>query len=170
MPMVRPLPGFALLLGMALSGCSVMTLVGYEPGKTSDDAPADDPLVLEARNLLAVDRAFAARSLEAGASVAFSEYLDERSVQLPPDGAPVVGRDAIARLLEEGPRIVLTWEPRYAEVFAPGDWGWSWGEWQVHEPGAGGRRQGEGKYVNLWKKQPDGSWRVRMDMVNQTKP
>lgn len=152
-----------------LSGCSLMAWLGYQPGKTSDDASPDDPLVLEARRLLDVDRAFAARSLEAGAATAFRDYLDERSVQLPIDGAPVVGRDAIATRLAEGPPMVLSWEPRYAEVFAPGDWAWTWGEWQAHEPGAGGRRLAEGKYVNIWKKQADGSWKVRMDMGSQKK-
>jgi len=36
----------------------------------------------------------------------------------------------------------------------------------VHELGAGGRRLAQGKYVNLWKKQADGSWKLRLDMGN----
>lgn len=157
-------------LGAALlSGCSLLAMLGYEPGKTSDDASPSDPLSLAAQKLLDTDGAFSARSVEAGAAQAFSEYLDERSVQLPIQGAPIIGRDAIRERLASGPPLLLSWEPRYAEVFAPGDWGWSWGEWQAHEPGAGGRRLSVGKYVNIWKKQPDGSWKVRMDMGNQEK-
>lgn len=152
------------LLVAGLSGCGLMAWMGYEPGKTSDNAAPNDPLILEARRLHDVDRAFAARALEAGAPTAFREYLDDRSVQLPAQGAPVIGGNAIATRLVDGGPLVLSWESLYAEVFAPGDWGWTWGEWQAHEHGAGGRRIQAGKYVNIWKKQPDGSWKIRMDM------
>ena len=147
----------------------MLALVGYEPGKTSDDAAPNDPLVVAAQQLLATDGEFAARSLKVGAAQAFADFLDERSIQFPIGDAPVVGRDAIRQRLASGPPFILSWEPRYAEVFAPGDWGWTWGDWQAHEPGVGGRRLSVGKYVNIWKKQPDGSWKVRMDMGNQEK-
>lgn len=144
--------------------------MGYEPGSSSQDAAPDGPLASAARELLAADRAYAARALEAGEATASREFLDERAVELPVRGGPVAGRDGIARRLEEGPRRVRSWEPRYAEVLAPGDWGWTWGEWQLHEPGAGGVRIGTGKYLSLWKRQPDGSWKVRVDMDGQEPP
>ncbi len=127
-------------------------------------APAAAPLT-EADRLLQADRDFAALSLSRGAPEAFYQWLDEQGMQLPASGEPVLGRDDVRASLAQGPPTILSWEPRYAEVLSD-DWGWTWGVWQAHEPGAGGRRIGQGKYVNLWKKQPDGSWKVRLDMGN----
>jgi ketosteroid isomerase-like protein len=120
----------------------------------------------EAQALLDTDRAFAARSLVVGAPQAFYEYLDAQGLLLPPRGEPAYGPDGVRMALAEDAAIRLSWEPRYAEVFESANWGWTWGEWQAHEPGAGGRRVGQGRYVNLWKKQPDGRWKVRVDIGN----
>lgn len=155
-----------LLISATLTGCGLM---GYEPGTTSANAPPDNPLAVSARQLLETDRAFAAKSLELGATAAFQQFMDEQAVQLPIMGAPVVGRDAIGARMTAGPSLLLTWEPAYAEVLAPGDWGWTWGEWQSHEPGAGGKRLAQGKYVSLWKKQLDGVWKVRLEMESAEK-
>lgn len=165
----------AALLGatVVLAGCGLFPAVDSgvataPPAGATKPAPKAElsGLALEAQKLLEADQAFAARSLEVGAAQAFHEFLDEKGMQLPPTGDPVVGRDPIRERLQKGPPIILSWEPRYAEVFAQGRWGWTWGEWQAHEPGAGGKRVGQGKYVNLWKKQSDGRWKVRLDVGN----
>lgn len=106
-------------------------------------------LAAEADGLLEADRRYAARALEVGIAKAREEVLDRKAVEVqpPPDAARL-----------------LSWEPRYAEVFAPGDWGWTWGEWQSHEAGAGGRRVGQGRYLTVWRKTTDGAWKVRADL------
>lgn len=156
-----------LCLAWSLGGCGTVAMLGYEPGKTSTGVGSLDPLSVMSERLLETDKAFAARSVETSAAQAFRAYLDSSAVQLPVEGGPVVGIDAIAGRLEQGAPFVLSWQPQYAEVFAPGDWGWTWGEWQAHEPGVGGRRLSAGKYLNIWKKQPDGTWKVRLDMGSQ---
>lgn len=150
-----------------LSGCGLLSRQPESAAVTP--APIHEParksaLARAADQLLEADRAFAAKSLELGAPEAFFQFLDERGMQLSATGEPVVGRADIRERLKSGPPLILSWEPRYAEVFKPGDWGWTWGDWQAHEPGAGGRRLAQGRYVNLWKKQSDGSWKVHMDM------
>src|SRR5207237_175884 len=104
-------------------------------------------LALEADALMATDRKFAARSLEIGAPDAFKQNWDVQGMRLMATGEPVIGPDKVRASLASGAPMILSWEPRYAEVFAPGDWGWTWGEWQAHEPGAGGRRIGQGRYI-----------------------
>jgi ketosteroid isomerase-like protein len=121
-------------------------------------------LARAADKLLETDQAFAAKSLAAGAPEAFHQFLDEGGVRLVTDGEPITGPDAVRASFAGAAPAILTWEPRFAEVFAPGDWGWTWGDWQAHEPGAGGRRVAQGRYVNVWKKQKDGAWKVRMDL------
>lgn len=161
---MRRLLAAALLAGLA--GCSTMSggpesaVADATPG---EGEPARSPLELAADQLLQTDRDFAARSLEAGAAQAFAQYFDAQGLQLSGNGE-ATGPENVRLAMASGPPLILSWEPRYAEVFAPGFWGWTWGDWQAHEPGAGGRRVAQGRYVNLWKKQADGSWKVRLDI------
>ncbi len=151
---------------LAAAGCALFS--GAESATVDAEAPKAERsgLELEAEELLDADRAFAARSLEAGAPEAFAKFFDEQGLQIGPAGPPAVGPEQVRARLAQGPANILSWEPRFAEVFAPGAWGWTWGEWQLHEPGAGGKRLAQGRYVNIWRKQPDGSWKVRLDLGN----
>jgi ketosteroid isomerase-like protein len=170
------LRSLVLIAAALAAGCSWFGGGGKsESGSVSTPANAKSTkkegksaLAEAADKLLETDRAFAAKSAEAGTAPAFSQFLDEQGMQLPAGGEPLVGRKAVTDSLAAAPTL-LTWEPRYAEVFAPGNWGWTWGTWTLHEPGAGGRRVAQGKYLNLWKKQADGSWKVRLDMGNTQK-
>ena len=165
--MRRALAAPALLAAAGLlGGC---TLWPFGSG-SADAVPSQTPrertgLAKEADRLLDADRAFAAKALELGAADAFAQFFDGQGVRLATAGDPAVGPDSVRATLSGGAPRILSWEPRYAEVFAPGNWGWTWGEWQVHEPGAGGRRVAQGRYLNVWKKQADGSWKVRADLI-----
>ena len=154
-----------LALTLSASGCA---LKGAQSASLDAAAPKQERsgLALEAERLLEADRAFAAKSLEAGAPEAFATFFDGQGLQIGASGPPTVGPEQARAQLAAGPTSILSWEPRFAEAFAPGDWGWTWGEWQLHEPGAGGRRLAQGRYVNIWKKQRDGSWKVRLDLGN----
>jgi ketosteroid isomerase-like protein len=163
---VNWVPAFAgtLTLMLSASACSIFGPESAEagPGATGERSG----LAREAERLLEADRAFAQKSLELGAPEAFRLFFDDKGLQLRANGEPMVGPDGVRVGLAEGPAMIFSWEPRFAEVFAPGNWGWTWGEWQAHEPGAGGRRLAQGRYVNLWKKQKDGTWKVRADIGN----
>ena len=161
------------LAAASAAGCALMPS-GPESAEAGAGAasPADaerSALELAADDLLETDRRFAARSLELGAPEAFAQFFDAQGLQLSGDGE-ATGPDAVRQALASGPPLILSWEPRYAEVFAPGFWGWTWGDWQAHEPGAGGRRVAQGRYVNLWKKQADGNWKVRLDIGSPESP
>lgn len=158
-------PGWLLCAAALAAGCasepqSEAVGTGSRPGPEEQR----NPMAIEADHLLDTDRAFAARVLEAGAPAAFHEFFDPKGVRLTVDGEPPAGPEAVAQSLVSGATL-LNWDPRYAEVFSPGDWGMTWGDWQAHEPGAGGRRIGQGRYVSVWKKQRDGNWKVHMNLV-----
>jgi len=137
----------AFAAACAVAGCASM-------GGGGDAAGADPAGLLEA------DRALSKQLLESGAAEAFGAYFDERGVQLAASGDPLVGP---AQVRARAPAGVLSREPRHADVSGAGDWGWTWGEWQLHERGAGGRRLAHGRYLNVWRRQADGSWKVRAD-------
>lgn len=131
-------------------------------------APVDR--VVEARRLLDADRAFAALSASTGTAKAFAAYIAADGMQLPAQGEPVRGVDAVVAGIRAEPPSRLLWTPRFAEVAVAGDMGWTWGDWQLFDPAAPDRPLASGRYVNVWRRQPDGGWKVRLDMGNVARP
>lgn len=80
---------------------------------------------------------------------------------------PVVGKEAArAELKEEwdDPAHSLTWEPKHAELFKSGKFGFTSGRWIYHGKNEKGESlQLEGDYLTVWKLQADGSWKVVYD-------
>jgi ketosteroid isomerase-like protein len=123
----------------------------------------------ESANLFQADEEFARTSVEKGSAEAFYLFLTDEAIQLPRNGGPVVGRETIRESMSQGPKLTLTWEPKKAEVAASGDMGYTWGTYAAEWTGADGTENvRNGKYVNIWKKQPDGTWKVALDMGNQS--
>lgn len=65
------------------------------------------------------------------------------------------------------PDMILKWQPVKVDVAASGDLAYTIGTWQI----TGKNRKGEpismtGKYVTIWKKQADGTWKVAVDIGN----
>ncbi len=122
--------------------------------------------------LLETDREFARTSIMIGTAEAFHAFLDSDALQLPAGGHPVRCRDNIYfQMKAENSSAVLNWEPQEAEVARSGDLGYTWGtytySWVDAESGLQSRY---GKYLNIWKKQPDGKWKVLIDMGNTSPP
>lgn len=150
---VRSTPALTLLL---LLGCAA-------------EAPpaAPDPGVL-----MDADRRFAADVAEGGTD-AWVSWIAEDGAQIVPGAGEVTGRDAIGELMADldDPASSLTWEPLRADIAGSGDLGWTTGRF-VSETTLpdGTTRRGEGRYVSIWRKQADGSWKVVMDLGNPTSP
>lgn len=118
--------------------------------------------------LMATDRAFAEESVASNAAEAFRKYLAEDAIQMPTGGEPIVGRDKIYENMNRSAQnYTLNWSPERAEVAKSGDMGWTWGWYTMSYTDANGEtRQSRGKYLNIWKKMPDGTWKVAVDMGN----
>ncbi len=126
----------------------------------------------EERKLLETDRKFSQRSLETNAAEAFHEYFADSAISLPGQSEPVRGNAAIyERMKKHAGEYTLRWEPQSAEVAASGDLGYTWGKAMVTEKDSLGRPQfSYEKYVSIWKKQPDGNWKVILDIGNPSPP
>jgi ketosteroid isomerase-like protein len=121
----------------------------------------------EKARLLETDREFAAASLVHGAAEAFNMYLHDDAVMFTAGSHPVSGREAIyARMKEGDDGAELRWTPRDGDVAASGDIGWTWGEFVVVTREGGAESRTYGKYVNVWKKDGDGRWKVVADIGN----
>ena len=120
-------------------------------------------------SLMQADSSFAKMSEETNAAEAFKAYLAENAMQMPEGRDPVVGRDVIyERMNKNAAKYILTWEPQDGEVSKSGDMGWTWGNsvftWTDDK---GEQQHSYGKYLNVWKKQVDGTWKVLVDIGNE---
>ena len=123
----------------------------------------------EKENLLKTDIEFSKTSVEKGAAEAFYLYLADDAVQLPAGLPPIVGREKIRESMSGSSKAVLKWEPVKAEVAKSGDLGYTWGNYEISWQGEDGRTEKlYGKYLNIWKKQPDGTWKAVVDIGNQS--
>jgi len=114
--------------------------------------------------LLQADKDFALLSERTDPKTAFAAYLAPDAMMIPRHGDPIVGFDNAIASFGEEQGYELLWQPQLAEVTGSGEMGWTWGLYQVIVEG---EQVSSGKYVNIWVKQPDGNWKVRMDMGNQ---
>jgi ketosteroid isomerase-like protein len=114
------------------------------------------------RQLMDADREFARRCQEKGAAEAFFEFLDADAIWLPAGEMPIHGRDAVrVKLAARNLPGVLTWTPVAAQAATSGDLGYTWGNYELRGENVEGKgRASYGKYICIWKKREDGSWRV----------
>jgi ketosteroid isomerase-like protein len=143
----------------------------------ANDRPVVDSVLRSAdadaksAKLLQTDLAFSRLCEEKGAAAAFYEFLTPEATSLPPGEFPIKGREAIRVHWSAGPQGALTWKPATAQVARSGELGYTWGTYEFSVSGPDGRPQiSYGKYVTIWKKQADGSWKVLLDTGNSSPP
>ena len=156
---------FTLLVSMFFA----IAAVGCSATLSVDGTGAADPR----EALLEVDRAFYQATADRGVE-GFASFLAE-DVWFLPGGAPLMqGREAAAKSWEPlltDPDFSIRWEPLAADVGASADLGYTVGQYEVHGKTPEGKPFVErGKYVTVWKKQSDGSWKVVLDGGNPNGP
>jgi ketosteroid isomerase-like protein len=88
-----------------------------------------------------------------------------------PANAPVVqGKPAIRAYVTESlkiPGFRITWRPDAAVIGRSGDLGYTTGENSVSMQAANGTLATfPGRYVTIWRKEPDGRWKCVIDIWN----
>ena len=154
----------------AAIGCAYLALVLLISGcgqQTPKDTRAADESAL--RDLDAQwSKAAAARDVDASVSY----YSDDASLLAP--NAPAVGdkqsiHAAWAALL--APDASLSWQASKVDVARSGDLAYVMGVYQLTTKDARGNfTTDRGKYVEVWKKQADGSWKTAADIFNTDLP
>ena len=102
-----------------------------------------------------------------------SYYSDDALVM--PSNTPVLQGKAAARAMWQAmfsmPGFGGGWKPTKAEVARSGDVGYTTGTYEINETDASGKQKTDkGKYLAVWKKQADGSWKCVADMFNTDLP
>jgi ketosteroid isomerase-like protein len=117
-------------------------------------------------SLLNADRALAAQSHSIGFVAAYSKAMAPDARKLDGGAPPAIGRDAILALLARYPAdLSLDWIPEEAVVAASGDLGFTWGHFTATSHDSTGKLvTNHGKYLDVWRRQSDGSWRWIADI------
>jgi ketosteroid isomerase-like protein len=122
-------------------------------------ASAQSPDASPARDIARIDSEYSAVSVAKGMPAASVEYFAEDGIAFAP--AAVNGKKYWAgRANFPG---TLIWQPIFAFAGAAGDLGFTTGPWELKK-GNNQPSLGYGHYVTLWSKQPDGKWKIALDV------
>jgi ketosteroid isomerase-like protein len=153
-----------MALAIAAAGCA--------PAPTDDTAArkaqaAEEAVILK----LDADWMKTAVNKDADGWVAF--YADS-AVVLPPNEKLLTGKPAMRRAIGDflgQPGLSLTWQPTKVEVSKSGDLAYLYGAYSSTSKNEKGDPVTDvGKLVEVWKKQPDGSWKCIVDTWNSDVP
>src|SRR5687768_5261126 len=100
-------------------------------------------------------------------------YSDDALVM--PSNSPVLQGKAAARAMWQAmfsmPGFGGGWKATKVEVARSGDLAYVTGTYEINETDASGKQKTDkGKYLEVWKKQADGSWKCVADMFNTDLP
>jgi ketosteroid isomerase-like protein len=127
--------------------------------------PLTDPTANPGKVLLFDLEARFAKNVKERGGAAFADWFAEDGVALNNGQGPVIGRVAIAKSANWDPKVYqLTWTPTDAQMGPSGDMGYTWGHFEGHSKDAAGNPvTTSGRYITVWRKQSDGSWKVALD-------
>jgi len=149
-----------LLIVIGLSGCSTTTAPG--PAIT----PLPEVNQEAARKILHdTDASFAKLMEKKGPAQALYEFLAPEGTVLLTGELPIKGRDAVRVHFSALPAGRWSFKPLGTEVSREADLGYTWGEYEIKN-----QRAGYGKYLSVWRKQPNGSWRIAVHATNSSPP
>jgi hypothetical protein len=120
---------------------------------------------IEPTSVIEAEYAFAQSAKPLGVRGAFLKWLAPDSIICSP--APVNGVASTAAGEPNGD--TLEWYPARSLTAGSDDMGYTMGPWKYRS--ADGKAAAQGTFLSVWRKQPDGSWRVVLDCgVSHAKP
>jgi len=132
----------------------------------------EDPADAATTALLQADRDFA----KTGAAKNMDSFMNfvAEDVRFYSAGVMRTGKLAFREGWTKGfadPNWSITWAPLYAEAGRSADLGYTTGSFEIHEKSADGTPLvRKGSYVTIWRKQPDGGWKVSLDIGSFVPP
>ena len=153
---------FCLALVVFLAGCQ---LIQRQP--SAEARSADEKAIRDTDTEWS--KVAAAKDLEKTLS-----YYAEDATMFPANAPIAMGKPSI-RVAWTGlmatPGFSLTWVPIKAEVARSADMGYTFGTYSLMMNDPTGKSVNDrGKYVVVWKKQPDNSWKAVADIFNSDLP
>lgn len=125
---------------------------------------AADPAAIEAE-LLRADSMFA-RETAAGGAEAWASWFEPEGSMIRGAGE-ILGRAAIREAMTpflSDTTVRFTWSPERAIVEPGSDLGATIGSYRITAADPAGTVLERGMYLSVWRRQPDGTWRVAADL------
>jgi ketosteroid isomerase-like protein len=166
---------FAAIPLVAQSSPGVATAPSFDTlAQTSGQAssPVTQPTLSSGVLLLLELEGRFSQSVASGGGKAFGTWFADDAVTLNNGKPAVLGRTAIAAQAQWDPKTYqLSWVPQGAQMGPSNDMGFTWG----HYEGRSKDKNGEpliisGRYFTVWKKLPDGTWKVALDASSNEPP
>jgi ketosteroid isomerase-like protein len=161
----------SLLAGRVAVG-QVLGGSGSLPGTQAEAPnPLSDTTMKPGKALLLDLEAKFAKATAEGGGQAFAAWFAEDGVTMGNGQTPEQGREAIARSATWSPKnYQLTWTPTDALMSPLGDMGYTWGHYEGHSRDSDGNSKvTSGRYLTIWRKEPDGNWKVMLE-ASQEEP
>ena len=159
----------AIWFGLLMLGLTAGVPAGAQQLQPGTQPASPNPLVdstMKPGKILLFDlEARFAKDVAERGGAAFADWFAEDGVALGNGTAPVVGKVAIAKSAAWSPKeYQLTWTPTDGTMGPSGDMGYTWGHFEGHSKDANGNPvTTSGRYITIWRKQADGSWKVVLD-------
>lgn len=117
--------------------------------------------------LFGLEKTFAA-AVAKGGGPAFASFFDKDGVTIGNHTAAAIGQVAVAAQAKWSPAdYQLTWTPEGGGMAPSGDMGFTWGHYEGRAKNSAATH---GRYMTIWKKEQDGSWKVVLDSSNDDSP
>jgi ketosteroid isomerase-like protein len=124
---------------------------------------AQPPIPSDLQALVDSERAFARTATVKGLRDSFLDYFADDAVALTPD--PVSAKERLrAQPAQPFSVVEIVWEPRTGDIAASGDLGWLTGPSTIINHAGPSPAPRYGNYLSVWRRQPDGAWRVYIDI------
>jgi ketosteroid isomerase-like protein len=168
-----PSPGqatFDSLITGSLRGANQLGGPASQPGVQSSPLtqPTLSPGVL---HLMELEGRFS-QAVATGGGKAFATWFADDAVTLNNGRPAVLGRANIAAQATWDPKTYqLTWIPQGAQMGPSNDMGFTWGHYEGRSTDKNGQPVvTSGRYFTVWKKLPDGNWKVALDASSNEPP
>lgn len=152
-----------LAAGLAAQSAGAQML---EPdAQSSAPNPLLDSTVKPGKMFLFKLEAQFASDVAAKGGAAFADWFADDGVLLGNGAAPIVGKVAILKSATWSPKdYQLTWTPIDAAMGPSGDMGYTWSHYEGRSKDQNGNPVvTSGRFITIWQKEPDGSWKVVLD-------
>jgi ketosteroid isomerase-like protein len=113
------------------------------------------------------------KAYHAGDAATLAASFDQNAVQLPPNEPAVLGREAIRRRYQaQFDRFECELAATTEELEVTGYWSFAWGFYKIKlTPKDGGSTlQDNGKYLAVFRRDDNGSWKFARDMFSSDNP
>jgi ketosteroid isomerase-like protein len=163
---------FAVAFAPASASWAQSSLDPFAASQTANPSPLLQPTLSPGvLFLFDLEKKFAKATLDGGGP-AFASWFADDAVTISNKQAPVVGHIAIAeKAVWDAKQYQLQWTPQAGQMLPAGDAGYTWGHYEGRALDANGNAvTTTGRYITLWKRQADNTWKVALDVSNEEPP